>query len=108
MQQVLDHPQLKLKKPFDTRWLSFENAVNALQCCFKPVKSVLDHEANEGDATALGLSTHLDKPEFIVNLYFLCDILCTVGSLSTAFQSNQVNLPSIEGLGKEKLVKEAT
>ena len=103
MQRVLDHPQVKLKKPSDTRWLSLENAVNALRRCFKPVKCVLDHEANEGDATALGLSTHLDKPEFIVNLHFLCDVLYTVGSLSTAFQNNQVNLLSIEGLVKEKL-----
>lgn len=50
-----------------------------------------------------------------MNLHFLCDVLYTVGSLSTAFQNNQVNLLSIEGLVKEKLaalerlqIKEAT
>ena len=38
-----------------------------------------------------------------MNLHFLCDVLHIVGSLSTAFQSNQVNLLSIEGLVNEKL-----
>ena len=65
MQRILDNPQLKLKKACETRWLSLENAVNALRRCFQPVKCVLDQEANDGDATALGLSIHLGKPEFI-------------------------------------------
>lgn len=30
MQRVKDHPTLKLKRPSDTRWLSLENAVDAL------------------------------------------------------------------------------
>lgn len=38
MQSVLDYPKLKLKKPSETRWLSLENAVDALRRCFKPVK----------------------------------------------------------------------
>ena len=29
MQCILDHPQLKLKKACETRWLSLENVVNA-------------------------------------------------------------------------------
>ena len=38
-----------------------------------------------------------------MNLHFLGDVLHIVGSLSTAFQSNQVNLLSIEGLVNEKI-----
>ena len=103
MQRVLDHPKLKLKKPSETRWLSLENAVNALRRCYKPVISVLENNASEGDATALGLHTQLNKPDFIVNLHFLCDVLDTVGSLSKAFQNNQVNLLGVEQLVTEKL-----
>ncbi|XP_011409071.1 PREDICTED: zinc finger protein 862-like, partial [Amphimedon queenslandica] len=103
IQRMMDHPKLKLKKPSETRWLSLENAVSALRCCYRPVKAVLENEAAEGDATALGLHTQLKKPEFIVNIHFLCDVLDTVGSLSKAFQSNQVNLLGIENLVKEKL-----
>ena len=103
MQRVLDHPKLKLKKASETRWLSLENAVNSLRRCYKSVKAVLENEASEGDATALGLHIQLSKPEFIVNLYFLCDVLDTVGSLSKVFQSNQVNLLGVEHLVEEKL-----
>ena len=74
------------------------NAVDALHRCCTPVKAVVDHTAIEGDALALGLAT-----QFIVNLYFLSDVLLTLGDLSSAFQNNQVNLLSIKGLVKDKL-----
>ena len=57
--------------------------------------------AIEGDALALGLATFCTQ--FIVNLYFLSDVLLTLGDLSSTFQNNQVNLLSIEGLVKDKL-----
>lgn len=74
-----------------------------LDAASNQLKAVLEHEASEGDATALGLSTQLGNPEFIVNVYFLSDVLCTLGSLSKAFQSNQVNLIGVEKLVQEKL-----
>ena len=77
------------------------NAVDALHRCCTPVKAVVDHTAIEGDALALGLATHLGRPQFIVNLYFLSDVLLTLGDLSSAFQNNQVNLLSIKGLVKD-------
>ena len=52
MQRVTDHPMLKLKRSAQTRWLSLQNAVDALRCCFTPLKAVLDHTAIEGDALA--------------------------------------------------------
>ena len=79
------------------------NAVDALLRCFTPVKAVVDHTGNESDSLALDLATHLGRPQFIVNLYFLSDVLLTLGDLSSAFQNNQVNLLSIEGLVKDKL-----
>ncbi len=60
--------------------------------CFKAVLAVLEDEGANGDATATGLALHLGKPWFIIMVYFLSDVLYTVGSLSTAFQSNNVNL----------------
>ena len=100
MQTVLNHPQLRLQKPTVTRWMSLENAVDALRKCFRSVKLVLDAEANDGDATALGLAMELGKPEFIALLYLLSDILWTVSRLSIAFQSPKLHL-----LGIEKLLK---
>ena len=103
MQRVLNHQKLKVKKASETQWISLENEVNYLRCCYKSVKAVLENEVSEGDATALGLDIQLSKPEFIVNLHFLCDDLDTVGRLSEVFKSNQVNLLGVEQLVKEKL-----
>ena len=52
----------------------------------------------------MGLSIQLGKPEFIVNLHFLCDVLGILGSLLTAFQSSQVSLVCVESLVKERAV----
>ena len=96
MQTVLNHPHLHLQRATITRWLSLDNAVNALRRCFRPVKAVLDQEASTGDATALGLVTELSKPEFIVVLFLLSDVLWTVAKLSTAFQCSSLNLLNVE------------
>ena len=98
MQKVLDAPQLKLQRPTDTRWLSLENAVHAVRLCLDALVLALDNEACEGDATALGLATHLKKPWFVVTLYFMSDVLSILGSLSTAFQTKDLNLLSLEPL----------
>ena len=103
MQRVLNHQKLKLKKASETQWIFLENEVNYLRCCYKSVKAVLENEVSEGDATALGLHIQLSKPEFIVNLHFLCDDLDIVGRLSKVFKSNQVNLLGVEQLVKETL-----
>ncbi len=63
----------------------------------------MEDEGANGDATATGLALHLGKPRFIVKLYFLSDVLCTVGSMSTVSQSNNVNLIGVEKLLKDKL-----
>ena len=59
---------------------------------------MLNAEAEEGDATALGLASELAKPKFVVTLYFLSDVLDTLGALSKAFQRSELNLLHIEQL----------
>ncbi len=75
MQKVFGHPHIKLQRPTETRLLSLENAFIVLRRSHKPVVSVLEQEAAEGDATALGLKSHMTKPEFITALHFLSDVL---------------------------------
>ena len=103
MQSLLDHPQLKLQRSTDTRWLSLENAVTALRRCFKPVKAVLEHEGAEGEATAIGLSVQLSKPEYIITLYLLSDVLDILSSLSCVCQSVDLNLLGVETLVNDKI-----
>ena len=95
MQVVLAFPQAKLQKPTETRWLSLENAVHALRCCFDAVQAVFE-EGSNGDAMALGLAKHTSSAEFKSLLYFLSDVLSTLGALSVTFQSRNLNLVSVE------------
>ena len=103
VQKVLDIPQLKLQRPTETRWLSLENSVHALRRCLSAVRTVTEHEGSEGDATAIGLATQLQSPKFIATLYFMSDVLSTLGKLSTAFQKRGLNLLAVEGILRDHL-----
>ena len=98
MQQILNHPKLKLQRPSDTRWLSLENSVHALRRSMDPVLAVLEQEGAEGDPIAIGLSKQMAKQEFLVTLYFMSDVLTTLGSLSTIFQERSLNLLAVESV----------
>ena len=80
----------------ETRWLSLENAVHALRHCFDAVLAVPKKEGSDGDATALGLSTYMSSAEFKALLWFLLDVLSTLGALSVTFQTKDLNLLSVE------------
>ena len=59
---------------------------------------MLNAEAEEGDSTALGLASELEKPKFVITLYFLSDVIDTLNALSKAFQRSDLNLFHIEQL----------
>ena len=75
MEKVLHSTLVTVKQPTDTRWLSYEAAVDSLRKCLPSVKLVCEQEANSGDATALGLATQITKPHFIAMLLFMSDLL---------------------------------
>lgn len=100
IQKALNQPELHLKRPTETRWLSLEYAIDALRKSLQSVSGVLNQEADDGDATALGLAIALSKPQFLITLWFLSDVISTVASLSRAVQSESLNL-----LGLEQLVE---
>lgn len=97
MQRVLNEPHLKLQHPTETRWLSHQNAVDALQRCLKAVYTTLQNEAAEGEATAHGLCNEIEKPTFVA-LLLLSNILGVLGNLSRTFQLAQLNLLIVEQL----------
>ena len=103
MEKVLHMPIIKLKQPTETRWLSHEQAVHSLRKCLKAVKITCEMEANAGDATALGLATHLGKPSFVATLLLLSDILTLLCNLSRSLQISTLNLLNIEGLVKDTI-----
>ena len=56
IEKLLESPELKLKKPADTRWLYHDNACQTLARVFPAVCVSLSREAEErGDALAVGL-----------------------------------------------------
>ena len=87
MQKVLNEPHLKLQRPTETRWLSHQNAVDALRRCLKAVYTTLQHEASEGEATAYGLCNEIEKPTFIA-LYCYSYQMCLLYSEISHAHSN--------------------
>ena len=65
------------------------------------VKLLMEQEAETGNAVALGLSIQLKKPAFIATLLVLSDVLSLLGNLSRCFQSNTLNLLSIEDVVRD-------
>ena len=65
LEQILNLPELKLKKVADTRRLSHDTACHTLVKVLPAVIISLEREATErGDALAVGLSKVLKKYDF--------------------------------------------
>ena len=86
MEKALNDPQLKMTRATGTRWLSHQSAVDALRRSIKSVKLLMEQEAVQGNATALGLSIHQKKPTFIATLLALSDVLAILGIFPAAFR----------------------
>ena len=97
IEAVLYQPSITVKQPTQTRWLSHEQAVHSLRKCLSSVKLVCQQEAMKGDATALGLATHLSKPTFVVILLLMSDVLALLANLSRLLQVSTLNLLYVEG-----------
>lgn len=94
---MLDAPQLKLQRPTDIWWLSLENDVHAVRLTLDALVLALESEATgESNATALGIAMYLKKPNFVVTLFLMSDVL--LSSLSNPFQTRDLNLLSLEPL----------
>ena len=53
MQALVNHPQLKMIKPSDTRWLAHDRSVKAIRCSMRPLKDALEHiHENTGETEA--------------------------------------------------------
>jgi hypothetical protein len=94
--QTIHH--LKLQRATVTRWLSHQNAVDALRMSFKAVNATLQQEGIKGDATAFGLSKRIENSSFNANLLFLSIVLAILGNLSRTFQLAQLNLLTVDHL----------
>ena len=78
MQAVVNHPQLKLIKPSDTRWLAHD------RCSMRPLIDTLHIHEDTGEPEALGI---LRTYNFVATLMMLCDVLPVLTCLSRALQA---------------------
>ena len=99
IKKLLESPELKLKKPAGTWWLSHENACQTLVRAFPALCISLSWEAEErGDALAVGLSNVVRKYDFVALLYMMCDVLSAVSRLSCVLQSSCIDLSQLHSL----------
>ena len=96
LQELLETPALKLKKPLDVRWLSHDNACQTLKRVLPAVIASLEREAEErGEALAVGLSRVVQRYNFIGTLYMMCDALPKVSRLSRIFQLSTLDMSEL-------------
>ena len=107
IEQLLETPELKLKRPAETRWLSHDAACQTLVKVLQAVITSLEQEATErGDALARGLCKIVKKYKFIATLYMMCDVLPVVSHLSRTFQYSALDLSGMHkyGMGHKKVL----
>ena len=96
IEELLQTPELKLKKPLDTCWLSHDAACQTLKKVLPAVIASLEREVEErGEALAVGLSKVVQKYNFIATLYMMCDALPKVYRLSRLFQLSNIDLAEL-------------
>ena len=88
MQALVNHPQLKMIKPSDTRWLAHDRSVKAIRCSMRPLIDTLEHiHEDTGEPEALGMLRTMKTYNFVVTLMMLSDVLHVLTCLSRALQA---------------------
>ena len=97
IEQLLNLPELKLKKAADTRWLSHDTACrHTLVKVLPALEAYLEQEASErGDMLVVGLSKVVKKYKFIASLYLMCDALPIVSHFSCIFQVTTIDMSDL-------------
>jgi hypothetical protein len=94
-QSLENRPTLKLRKPSDTHWLACDEAIQTVKKSLHPLAVALQELATD-DATALGLSTLLNKYQFVAGVYFMAEILPILSRLLKTFQYENFDYGSIK------------
>ena len=82
---LLEKKHITLRKIHDIRWLSRLEAVEAVVNSYNALVIYFD-DLSSTDVVAQGLAKHLKSYRFVVTLYFLLDVLSTLGQLNKTFQ----------------------
>ncbi|KAJ8043554.1 hypothetical protein HOLleu_10692 [Holothuria leucospilota] len=99
IQNVLNSPSLRLKEAKDVRWLSHQQAVEAVRKSLSAIIMSLEREASERtDATAAGLLKFVKTYRFMATVCMLCDTLPYLSTLSRLFQRADIDFTTVQPL----------
>ena len=88
MQALFNHPQLKMIKPSDTRWLVHDRSVKAIMCSMRPLIDTLEHiHEDTGEPEALGMLRTMKTYNFVATLIMLSDVFLVLTCLSRTLQA---------------------
>ena len=88
MQALVNHPQLKMMKPSDTRWLAHHRSMKAIRCSMRPLIDTLEHiHEDTGEPEALGMLRTMKTYNSVATLMMLSDVLPALTCLSRALQA---------------------
>ena len=96
VQQVLEEPEIKMKKLFEVRWLSFHNAVDAVLRSLTSLIVYFEDAAEKGDPAAAGIYRAISTYPFLALTHLLGDVLSILTKLSETFQREQLDISLIQ------------
>ena len=106
MEQTLGEPELQLREPIYTRWLSLHSSVEIVSRIWHSLVLTLEDQASgeaegvspAGSARAKGLHNQITKFEFVAITALLHDLLQVISKLSKSFQAQSLDLSMIHPL----------
>ncbi|XP_064624543.1 uncharacterized protein C17orf113-like [Lineus longissimus] len=92
MQCMLDHPEMKMIKPSDTRWIAYQRSVTAVRKSLVPLQASLEHfHADSGDPEAKGVLKTMNTLKFVAMIHIMSDLLEPVTRLSRVMQAKTLD-----------------
>ena len=91
IQDVLETP-VTLKEPHSVRWLSLDQAVQAMHTSWSALVATLGEEAVNGNPAADGLVKKIETYNFVAYTCILYDLLPVFSTLSKVFQASDLNM----------------
>ena len=105
IQELLDEPELTIKKPHSIRWLGLKNAVEAVYETYASVLATLSKFAAEKNSVANGLYKYFGNYKVALVIAFMLDIHTELGVLSQQFQKQNLLFSEVQPLIDGTLAK---
>ena len=96
VQRILEEPEIKMKRLYQVRWLSFDVTVDAVLRSIPALVTFFEHEAQQGDPTAIGIHSCICSYKFLTITHFVKDILSILTKLSLTFQLTDIDMSVIQ------------